>query len=121
MAKLKMDINHLHLAVNDLDASKSFYRTYFGFEDSVVHGKIQFMVNWEGFHLALDPAFKSEVLPKWFHFGVRLRSESDVEALHNKLLSEPKYISRQLEKYPGHVFFHCIDPDGYKIEVYWEE
>lgn len=116
-----MDINHLHLAVNNLEASKAFYQTFFGFRNSVVHGEAQFMENDQGFSLALDPAFKSEELPKWFHFGVRLHSETEVEALHTQISSAPHFISRSLEKYPGHVFFHCRDPDGYKIEVYWEE
>ena len=116
-----MDINHLHLAVDNLPASKAFYKDYFGFRDSVVHGKIQFMENGDGFHLALDPAYKAEELPKWFHFGSRLRSAEAVEVLHAKMSSASHFITRSLEKYPGHVFFHCVDPDGYKIEVYWEE
>jgi len=116
-----MDLNHLHLAVDDLAASKAFYQRYFGFHATVVHGRIQFLENSAGFQLALDPAFQPEALPKWFHFGSRLASVADVEALHSKMAAEPERVVRALETHPGHVFFHCQDPDGYRIEVYWEE
>jgi catechol 2,3-dioxygenase-like lactoylglutathione lyase family enzyme len=116
-----MDLNHLHLAVDDLERAKAFYRDYFGFRATAVHGKIQFMENDEGFHLALDPAYKAEPLPRWFHFGARLSTVAAVEALHARLAAGTKAVTRPLERYAGHVFFHCADPDGYKIEVYWEE
>ena len=115
-----MDINHLHLAVDDLETSKKFYCEYFGFKETVIHGKIQFLENAKGFHLALDPAYEAQALPDWFHFGARLDSHAEVEDLHAKIAKGSEAVTRTLATFPGHVFFHCVDPDGYKIEVYWE-
>ncbi len=115
-----MDLNHLHLAVNNLAESRSFYETYLGFKERVFHGKCLFLSNDVGFDLALDPECQPESFPKWFHFGIRMKSAQEVKDLFGKLSQHPKFILRKLEEYPDFVFFHAADADGYKIEVYWE-
>lgn len=44
-----MDINHIHLAVKDLQNSMSFYSQNFGFQHRINHGKIVFLTNADGF------------------------------------------------------------------------
>jgi len=115
-----MDLNHLHLAVKNLEESRRFYEHYLGFKERVFHGKCLFLTNNDGFDLALDPECKPEPLPKWFHIGIKLKSPESVKSLFKKLSEEPQFIYKNLEEYPDFVFFHAKDADGYKIEVYWE-
>lgn len=115
-----MDINHIHLAVKDLDKSRWFYSEFLGFRDKIMHGKCLFMTNDDGFDLAIDPEYEPSQLPKWFHFGCRLKDASSVKDLYQKMSHNSEYIKRKLEEYDDFVFFRAIDPDGHEIEIYWE-
>ena len=117
----KPDLNHIHLAVNDLEKSKQFYAQMLGFKDRTMHGKCLFMSNDEGYDLALDPEVEPVELPNWFHIGVRLPSKKSIEDLYSKFESNgQQYVARKIERYDDFIFFHAKDPDGYKIEIYWE-
>ena len=67
-----MDLNHLHLGVDDLDAARAFYEKL-GFREDCFHGDAMFMVNEVGFDLALAPVGRAE-MPEWFHVGCKLES-----------------------------------------------
>ena len=115
----KMDLNHLHLHVRNVDHSKRFYESYFGFRERVRHGNILFLRNTSGFDLALVPDRTPLSFPEWFHFGFRLGSARAVRMLHGHMSSKGGQV-QDIEEYPGYVTFRCADPDGYGIEVYWE-
>ena len=115
----KMDLNHLHLHVRNVDHSKRFYESYFGFRERVRHGNILFLRNTSGFDLALVPDRTPLSFPEWFHFGFRLGSARAVRMLHGHMSSKGGQV-QDIEEYPGYMTFRCADPDGYGIEVYWE-
>ena len=119
----EMDLNHLHLHVADLEASKQFYARYFQLEERVRHGDVVFLSNAgdapDRFDLALV-ADAATALPSWFHFGFRLARPEDVHALHRRMEDEGVRIEQPLEIEPAMVSYRCADPDGYLIEVYWE-
>jgi catechol 2,3-dioxygenase-like lactoylglutathione lyase family enzyme len=115
----KMDLNHLHLHVRNVDRSKRFYESYFGFRERVRHGNILFLRNASGFDLALVPDRTPLSFPEWFHFGFRLGSARAVRMLHGNISSKGGQV-QDIEEYPGYMTFRCADPDGYGIEVYWE-
>jgi catechol-2,3-dioxygenase len=115
----KMDLNHLHLHVRNVDRSKRFYESYFGFRERVRHGDILFLRNTSGFDLALVPDRTPLSFPQWFHFGFRLGSACTVRTLHGHMSSEGAQV-QDIKEYPGYLTFRCTDPDGYGIEVYWE-
>ena len=115
----KMDLNHLHLHVRNVDRSKRFYESYFGFRERVRHGNIVFLRNTSGFDLALVPDRAALSLPEWFHFGFRLGDARAVQTLRDHMSSQDVHV-QDIEEYPGYITFRCADPDGYGIEVYWE-
>ncbi len=115
-----IDLNHIHIAVKDLEKSKEFYSKYLGFRERCYHGKCLFMTNDQGFDLALDPEYQPEPLPSWFHIGVKVESKASIDSFYNKFESASEYVSRPIERYDEFIFFHAVDPDGYKIECYWE-
>ena len=114
----KMDLNHLHLHVKNLDRAKRFYESYFGFREHFRVSNILFLRNSSGFDLALVPDRAPGSFPEWFHFGFRLDSENAVRKLHGRMTSGGVEVG-EIEEYDGYVTFDCEDADGYAIEVYW--
>lgn len=115
-----MQLNHLHLHVEDVERSRAFYERFFGLREHVRHGKILFMTDDARFDLALAPSPHVEDLPAWFHFRFRLSTGEDVRRLFELMQAGGARIIQALEEADDFVFFRCADPDGYLIEVYWE-
>ena len=115
----RMDLNHLHLHVRNLDRAQRFYESYLRFRERVRHGDILFLRNTSGFDLALAPDPTLFSFPEWFHFGFRLGSARAVRKLHSRMNSEGVKV-HDIEEHGDYVTFRCMDSDGYAIEVYWE-
>ena len=115
----RMDLNHLHLHVRNLDRAQRFYESYLRFRERVRHGDILFLRNTSGFDLALAPNPTLFSFPEWFHFGFRLGSARAVRKLHSRMNSEGVKV-HDIEEHSDYVTFRCMDSDGYAIEVYWE-
>jgi len=114
----KMDLNHLHLHVRNLNRAKRFYESYFQFREHMRIANILFLRNSSGFDLALVPDRAPGSFPEWFHFGFRLGSEDAVRKLHRRMIAGGVEVE-EIEEYDGYVTFGCEDADGYAIEVYW--
>ena len=115
-----MNINHMHLEVGSVERAKRFYQRFFGLEESVRHGDILFMRDGAGMDLALAPASEAVSPPSWFHFGFRLETPAEVERLYGKLIEAQAPMRQALGREDDLVWFRCLDPDGYEIDVYWE-
>jgi catechol 2,3-dioxygenase-like lactoylglutathione lyase family enzyme len=113
-------LNHLHLHVRDVEASRAFYERWFGLREHVRHGEIVFVRDASGFDLALAPDPSPAPLPAWFHLGFRLGTPVEVRGLHQRLGGALGSRVSELLDEPDFVQFRVADPDGYKIEVYWE-
>jgi catechol 2,3-dioxygenase-like lactoylglutathione lyase family enzyme len=109
-----MDLNHLHIGVDDIEASRAFYEQL-GFREHAWHGDALFLRNDDGFDLALAPHGRA-AMPEWFHFGSRLASPDAVRALQGALGDRVQVSGDE----PDFVWFRVADPDGYQLEVYWE-
>lgn len=116
-----MDLNHLHLHVRDIAASRRFYEKYFGFHrERINEGDFVIVQNDDGFDLALALDGPAPIMPQWFHFGFRLANADAVRELYKQMNSDGIEIFKELGGYDDYVTFRCADPDGYVIEVYWE-
>lgn len=113
-----MALNHLHLHVADIARSRAFYEAFFGFREDTWHGPILFLADETGFQLALAPG-PVEPMPSWWHFGFRLPSAADVQALGERLAAAGHEIADAGDD-DDFVWRRVSDPDGYRIEVYWE-
>ena len=88
-----VDINHLHLGVDDIDSSRVFYEKL-GFREDAWHGGAMFMVNSDGFELALAPHGRGE-MPEWFHVGCKLESADAVRSLQDQLAQPRRHVRRR--------------------------
>jgi hypothetical protein len=58
-------------------------------------------------------------VPEFLHFGFRMESADEVRALRGRIEADHVPIIEVTDE-PAMVGFKCEDPDGHRIEVYWE-
>jgi catechol 2,3-dioxygenase-like lactoylglutathione lyase family enzyme len=113
-------LNHLNLAVTDPDRAVAFYAAWFGFAEALRLDDFIKVRDAAGFELSLTRAEEPASYPATFHFGFRFPQAADVRALHARMAGADVAIKNPLREAEDRVFFLCLDPDGHKIEVYWE-
>lgn len=112
-----LNLNHLNLNVRDLERSRRFYCDILGMtlqweEESMIFlrcGETDFAL------IQRDPVEVESI-----HFGFRLPESGDVDAWADHLRKQNATIEHgPFERDAGRVLF-ARDPDGYRIEFYWE-
>jgi catechol 2,3-dioxygenase-like lactoylglutathione lyase family enzyme len=117
-----MQLGHLGLPVRDYERSLAFYARYFGFDPATAQKYEDGTVivrDAEGFDLALHPTTDDIAQPAFLHFGFAMSTPDEVRALKTRLGAEGTEIVEHDDE-PGLVSFKCLDPDGWRVEVYWE-
>jgi catechol 2,3-dioxygenase-like lactoylglutathione lyase family enzyme len=115
-----MDLNHIQLNTTDVSAAAKFYERYFGFSKQTKHGDGLFLWNQQEFMMAINPLPENPVFPDWFHIGFRFDSVAEVKSMYSRMKEEKSPIKVELNEHDDFVFFRCIDPTGYIVEVFWE-
>jgi catechol 2,3-dioxygenase-like lactoylglutathione lyase family enzyme len=113
---------HLGLPVQNEQRSRHFYERYFGFDPESARrydDGVLMLSNSDGFDLALHPGEQVGVLPEFLHFGFRLDDADEVRRLLALLRANDVPIVEEYDE-PTYVAFKCLDPDGHRIEGYWE-
>lgn len=112
-------LRHLHLHVRDLERSVGFYKTL-GMKHSRGEGELIFLTDGRGFELALMQDENPGKVPEWFHFGFPCASAGELRRVFAEV--DPALIVRPLEEHPeGYSSFRIADPDGYRVEFYYEQ
>jgi catechol 2,3-dioxygenase-like lactoylglutathione lyase family enzyme len=117
-----MRLNHLGLPVSDVARSLRFYAEYFGFDPATAQEYADGTIivrNADRFDLALHAVATVGPVPEFLHFGFGLPSGPDVRSLQDRLAADGAEILESDDE-PAYVAFKVADPDGHRIEVYWE-
>lgn len=117
-----MHLWHLGLPVRDLEASLRFHATYFGFDPATARSYPDGTVivrNADRFDLALHPATDDTPGASFLHFGFTVSDAKAVRALAARLDADGVPVVERDDE-PRLVSFKCLDPDGWRVEVYWE-
>ncbi len=117
-----MHLRHLGLPVRDLKCSLRFYATYFGFDPATAQSYPDGTVivrNADRFDLALHPAAGAIVPSDFLHFGFTVVDAEAVQGLRARLEGDGVPVIERADE-PDLVSFKCVDPDGWRVEVYWE-
>lgn len=117
-----MHLRHLGLPVRDYERSLRFYATYFDFDLSTVQSYPDGTVivrNADRFDLALHPAAEAAASSGFLHFGFAMADPDAVDALRTRLEHDGVPVVERDDE-PDLVSFKCLDPDGWRVEVYWE-
>jgi catechol 2,3-dioxygenase-like lactoylglutathione lyase family enzyme len=119
-----MRLLHLGLLVRDQRRSLRFYEAYFGFDAAGARRYPDGTVivrNADGFDLALHPGGDPpDQLPAFLHFGFQLPSAAAVRELLARMQVDGVQVEERWDE-PSYVGFKCLDPDGWRVEVYWEQ
>lgn len=113
---------HLGLPVLDARRSRTFYEQYFAFDPESMQWYDDGTViirNRDGFDLALHPGAQVGPLPEFLHFGFRFDDPAEVRTLLAQLRADDVPIIEAHEE-PTYITFKCLDPDGHRVEGYWE-
>lgn len=117
-----MHFNHLGLPVRDYRRSLEFYTAYFGFDPATAQAYPDGTVivrNADGFDLALHPVGHVDELPTFLHAGFRAAEPDEVRALLSRLDDDGITVIERDDE-DDYTSFKCLDPDGHRVEVYWE-
>lgn len=117
-----MRFNHLGLSVRDERRSQQFYSAFFGFDLATAQWYADGTViirNADGFDLALHPAEQIKPPPVFLHDGFKAAGHADVCTLMDRMEADGITIVERDDE-PAYTGFKYLDPDGHRIEVYWE-
>jgi catechol 2,3-dioxygenase-like lactoylglutathione lyase family enzyme len=117
-----MRFAHVGISVADLERSRSFYERYFGFDPdqarSYPDGTV-ILRDADGFDLALHPGDGAPA-DEFLHFGYTCPDPEQVRAFRERLLAAGEILVED-EDSESFVSIKVLDPDGYRIEVAWED
>jgi catechol 2,3-dioxygenase-like lactoylglutathione lyase family enzyme len=119
---VRMELNHLALAVRDQQRSIDFYATYFGFDPATGRrypDGVVIIRDAHGFALALGTDGARERTPSFPHFGFDMESPEEVRRLRARLVADGVQLVEE-EDTEVYVGFKCLDPDKHVVEVAWE-
>ncbi|HEU5266116.1 MAG TPA: VOC family protein, partial [Jatrophihabitans sp.] len=102
--------------------SLEFYTRYFGFDRTTTRtfpdGTV-IVRDGDGFDLALHVAPEMPAPAGFLHFGFAMPDADAVRHLRGRMAADGVRIVEQDEE-PAHVSFKCLDPDGWRVEIYWD-
>lgn len=116
-------LTHIALAVEDIRRSIRFYKKVFGAQE---------MYNSDGFAQVQTPGShdiivfeektkKGKTTGGIQHFGFRLREMGDIKKMVKLIEEAGGSIKEQGEFVPGEPYVFFYDPDGYEIEIWYEQ
>lgn len=109
-----ININHITLAVTDLNRSFEFYKNVLGFKPLVRWDKgAYFLIRDFWFCLNVDLARKPQ--PCYTHYAFTVSCE-DFELMADKIANSGAYIFKKNIS-PGESLYF-LDPDGHKLEIH---
>lgn len=109
-------INHITIAVKDLEQSFHFYSNVLGFKPLVKHAKgAYFLAGDLWFCLDLDSEVRTAELPEYTHFAFSIKQE-DFQVVQQKLIDSGAKIWKQNKSEGDSLYF--LDPDNHKLELH---
>jgi catechol 2,3-dioxygenase-like lactoylglutathione lyase family enzyme len=115
-----MILNHLNLAVNDVQAAKAFLEKYFELDDEGKPGNnfIAFLRDGNGMVLTLTNFSQGEVVkyPGAFHIGFIQATPEAVDAIHRRLKDDGYQVDVPARIH-GSWTFYFQAPGGFVVEV----
>lgn len=109
-------LNHITIAVKDLETSFQFYKEALGFKPLMKHTKgAYFLAGDLWFCLDLDSTTRESPLPEYTHFAFSI-SKDNFEKLRTQIKKSGAKIWKENISEGDSIYF--LDPDGHKLEVH---
>jgi catechol 2,3-dioxygenase-like lactoylglutathione lyase family enzyme len=117
-------LTHIAVVVKDINKTLLFYTSVFGME-VMYHGRDFVQLTTPGCNdiLVFETAPEDQIgiIGGITHFGFRLRNKGDIEIMADKINAAGGKITDKGEFVPGSPYIFFRDPDGYEVEVWYEE
>lgn len=115
-------LTHLNLEVSDPEVSLRFYETLFGVKE-YFRDDDSIQVIGPGAHdiIAFVKSDRAGQTGGISHFGFRLTNPADIDDAIEHAKACGAKVLRTGEFVPGEPYMYLEDPDGYEIEVWYEE
>ena len=115
-------LTHIGLSVRDAQRSFEFYREVLGVRE-VFRGPGEIQAQTPGTHDVIafeEDASRAGGMAGVTHFGFRLVDPSDVDAAARAIENAGGKVLERGEFVPGEPYVFASDPDGYRIEIWFE-
>ena len=115
-------LTHIAIAVKDLNRTLTFYQKVFDVE-VMYHEENFLQVTTPGSNDIIVFEKKKAEYGKTggiAHFGLRLRKAKDIDEMAKRIKSAGGIIIDKGEFVPGEHYIFFKDPDGHKVEVWYE-
>ncbi len=117
-----LGLTHIALPVKDVNRSSAFYQKIFGTKE---------MYNEPGFIQVQTPGSRDIIvfqkqtdkikkITRGFHFGFRLPKPGSTKKMIETIKKAGGKIKETGEFIPGEPYIFFYDPDGYEIEIWFE-
>jgi len=114
-------LTHINLEVDDPEVSLKFYEAFFGVKEYFRdENSIQVLGPGEHDVLAFVRSERAGQAGGISHFGFRLKQPEDIAPATELAIKLGATIVRRGEFSPGFPYLYLLDPDGYKIEIWYE-
>lgn len=114
-------LTHIGLSVRDVERSFRFYREVFGAREIWREAtQIQFQTPGCKDCVALEEGKGSPKMGGVTHFGFRLRDAADLDAAVAAVEKAGGKVLERGEFAPGEPYAFVADPDGYRVEIWYE-
>ncbi len=115
-------LSHIALAVADPERSLQFYRSVFGVRE-YYRDESTIQVQGPGSHdvIAFERRGNAGAAGGIIHFGFRLIRAEDIDAAVAAVEAAGGTVTSRGEFGPGLPYAFVRDPDGYEIEIWFEE
>ena len=114
-------LTHIALPVKDVKRSSVFYQKIFGVKEMYRYPDfIQVQTPGSKDIIVFETQKKGVKTKKEFHFGFRLPKPSNLEGIIKKIKDAGGKIKETGEFVPGEPYVFFYDPDGYEIEIWFE-
>ena len=115
-------LTHIGLTVRNAERSLEFYRKVLGVKE-VFRESGQIQVVTPGNHDVIafeENASKAGKMGGVTHFGFRLLKPADIDAAAEAVTRAGGKVLEKGEFVPGEPYIFASDPDGYRIEIWYE-
>ena len=119
---LAVRFSHVAITVTDQHRSRTFYESHFPFDPDLARSYPDgtlILRDTDGFALALHPGEKGRT-DEFLHFGYSCSGAEEVRALRERLLGAGEMLAED-EDSESFVSIKVTDPDGYRVEISWED
>ncbi len=111
-----LGLNHVTIAVRNLDRSFLFYSEVLGFTPLMKHSRgAYFLAGNAWFCLDLDPQTRIEALPEYTHFAFSV-SQENFQIASDRIITSGAAIWSENKSEGDSLYF--LDPDGHKLEIH---